>query len=99
MTPVGHVADTKRRVQFVAGGEIAKNGRTYRVLSRNGAWCESRDSLLPFQLCESALLVTHIKVGWGALEGSIVRFDIRPQDRCHPGSNCSIAPSHPSPPY
>jgi hypothetical protein len=31
MTLVGHVADTKYRLQFVVGGEIAKNGRKYRV--------------------------------------------------------------------
>jgi hypothetical protein len=59
------VADTKRRLQFVVGGEIAKNGRKYRVLSRNRAWRESRYSVLPFQLCENTLLMTHIKVGWG----------------------------------
>jgi hypothetical protein len=97
MTLVGHVADTKRRLQFVVRGEIAKNGRKYRVLSRNRAWHESRDSLLPFQLCENKLFMTHIKVGWGALEGAIVRFDVRPQDSCHQGSNCSLAPPHPLP--
>jgi hypothetical protein len=99
MTLVGHVADTKRRLQFVVGGETAKNGRKYRVLSRNRAWRESRDSLLPFLLCENSILMTHIQVGSGALEGAIVRFEVRPKDSCRPGSNCSLAPRtlHPRP--
>jgi hypothetical protein len=42
--------------------------------------------------------MTHIIVGWEELEGAIVQFDVRAQDSRRPGSNCPLAPLHPSPP-